>query len=1126
MAVIGDRAYIATPLNNGRFFTNLRLFDVSDPTSPLEIASNEPSSSSVFKAPPAFWLGLPVDVVADEASPITGGPVVAVATTPLTYPYHASNVRLYDVSNEQQWRWIGAVSLGRDPSDGMIRRIEMKGEMLYVVTAGIGKGIQFVNLNEVRSAFDTALADGEQSAAYWQMQGKLNSTEGFAQEAIVQTVPVDTGTGANSQLWDLAVTDLAINGITQPAVVATGRSPLVIASQTDGLIYNGDITDGLGGAALTGWGYGVAAGTVAGTPIAIVSAVGVDGAPVSGPHVLAIVDLENPSAPRSLALLPLPGSAATVQDVVLRDTSVFIGTNSGTYLVSIAEPGSPRFVGTIPGVQGRLGFSSDSILIGTRRGLTEVTSPEGGVKTAALEGPLLLIPRIPPQLTREVPSLPGLGGDAEQIAGALEEFVEDVDIRILLIGGSASAGNFELFQNGALIARQAVGFAGNQTSVRIAKGTRVAGNSSLAVGADADTDSGLVVAERAKLPAGPIRVLTDNNNDLSIDPNDDEALIAGKLWTFWSSANAPNDVPKAVRAADLEDFGTIRVRRLLPTPQLRLVVRSDNPGADYDMRWSVGRKIRSQRATEATPLDYLTHETTAQAQARGLNWSCVPSNAGFPDGCGSNYMSRDEGFELRPELFERQHAELLFRCDYCPPGPNRRLAVEVWVKGGVWVEVASARVVIEPLQKLMTIVSAHQDGTRRPTPAVHQHAASSPIPGEAKTLTVLVHGYAVNEASAVNDSYPRMFRRLYWAGLPVIRARQNLNWVVGIAWPGDSGFPDQLFYVRDEFRAFQSSVPIAHFLAEQRARIGQAGRIDIIAHSLGNLAVNEALLALPAGTVSSYAMVESAVPMEAFTNIVRLGTDAQMTSGDLGTFSATSDGYAPPCPGEPGTCPAADQKWEASWLRILGDRNDGNVDLYEKWREKAGANLSEAELRTAYVRRWSGATVAGSNSPWRGRFAENVAKTAVTNYYATTDQVFAPRIAVNDLEGIWIQAQRLQKPHSFGILPIGFDDEFVQYWGRLDGTDSSELLLWDDGTEKDADQIRTTRRWAELAFWFSPVTFAAGYRPLTSDTQVPNIRMDAVAGNGGLDDGFSSHRYLTVAPSWRAFEFYRRFRLQ
>lgn len=385
MTVIGDRAYIASPQNLGRYFTNLRLFDVSDPTSPFEIASTEPNGSQVFKAPPVFWLGLPVDVVSQEESSLTGGPVVAVATTPLTYPYHTSSVRLYDVSNEQQWKWIGAVSLGRDPSDGMIRRIEMKDTMLYAVTAGIGKGIQFVDLNAVKDAFDTALADGESSTAYWQMLGKLNSTEGFAQEAIISTVHVDTGLGENSQLWDLAVTDLSLNGISQPTVIATGRHPLAIATLTDGLIYNGDITDGQGGPALTSWGYGIAAGTIAGKSIAVVSAMGVSADPSVAPsaHVLAIVDLTNPLAPARLALLDLPGSAAAVQDVVLRDTTVFVATNSGTYVVNLASPSTPLFVGTLSDISGRLAFNN-SIVLSTRRGLTETTSTSGGLRAGAL----------------------------------------------------------------------------------------------------------------------------------------------------------------------------------------------------------------------------------------------------------------------------------------------------------------------------------------------------------------------------------------------------------------------------------------------------------------------------------------------------------------------------------------------------------------------------------------------------------------------------------------------------------------------------------------------------------------------------------------------------------------------
>jgi hypothetical protein len=46
-----------------------------------------------------------------------------------------TNVRLYDVSDDQTWRWIGAVTLGTSPVDGQIQRIVLRGELLYAVTS-------------------------------------------------------------------------------------------------------------------------------------------------------------------------------------------------------------------------------------------------------------------------------------------------------------------------------------------------------------------------------------------------------------------------------------------------------------------------------------------------------------------------------------------------------------------------------------------------------------------------------------------------------------------------------------------------------------------------------------------------------------------------------------------------------------------------------------------------------------------------------------------------------------------------------------------------------------------------------------------------------------------------------
>lgn len=388
IAVIGDRAYVASPQNAGRWFTQLRLFDVSDPTAPQEIGVDVPGGSHIFKAPPVWWLGLPVDVAAEEQSEWTGTNVVAVATTPLTYPYHASNVRLYDVSDDNTWRWIGAVSLGREPTDGMIRRIRLKGPTLYGLTAGMGKGFQVVDLDMVRGAFDAATAGGEQTMAYWNMQGQLNSTSGFAQEAILQTIHIPTGSGDNSQMWDMAIADVVLNGVTETAMVGTGRSPLAIATASQGLLYNGDILNEAG-EAVTSWGFAVGTGTVNGDPIAAVAALGPAG-PSSGTLVLAIVDLRNPIAPRARGWVALPGNAYGVHDVVIRNNVVFIGTTTGTLLVNVSDPDELLLMGGIPDVSGRLAFGAGGVLYGAYRGLAQITNPQGGLRNAALEHMVLV----------------------------------------------------------------------------------------------------------------------------------------------------------------------------------------------------------------------------------------------------------------------------------------------------------------------------------------------------------------------------------------------------------------------------------------------------------------------------------------------------------------------------------------------------------------------------------------------------------------------------------------------------------------------------------------------------------------------------------------------------------------
>ena len=171
MAILGDLAYVAQ--NSGGVAT-VRVFNIADPVSPQEITGPPTDSFALRVPPPVTVIGHPADIAAEDASPVTGGPVVAVATTNLTFPYRPSNIRLYDVSDERQWKWIGAVTLGKGPVDGMIQRIVLRGELLYSVTAGVGKGVQVVDLSRAKEIFENKPIKGEQDQTFWDMMLDLS----------------------------------------------------------------------------------------------------------------------------------------------------------------------------------------------------------------------------------------------------------------------------------------------------------------------------------------------------------------------------------------------------------------------------------------------------------------------------------------------------------------------------------------------------------------------------------------------------------------------------------------------------------------------------------------------------------------------------------------------------------------------------------------------------------------------------------------------------------------------------------------------------------------------------------------------------------------------------------------
>ena len=118
-----------------------------------------------------------------------------------------------------------------------------------------------------------------------------------------------------------------------------------------------------------------------------------------------------------------------------------------------------------------------------------------------------------------------------------------------------------------------------------------------------------------------------------------------------------------------------------------------------------------------------------------------------------------------------------------------------------------------------------------------------------RTVTVAVHGFAVDDASATTGTYPTLFKHLYWSGLPVLFDETQLRQaqatqVVGVLWPGNLGPFGVSYFPGDEFNAFQTGVPLGAFLEDRKA-LGQS--LNIVAHSLGNLAVNSAITRAPNG---------------------------------------------------------------------------------------------------------------------------------------------------------------------------------------------------------------------------------------------------------------------------------------
>jgi hypothetical protein len=398
--VLGNRAYLVQ-FGSGGANGTLMVYDVSDPANPTLLDSSQ-----------SLW-PRPVDIAGtvDNTGVLSSpGNLIAVAAGPLASSV-PSNVYLFDASTDHP-TWIGATSLTSSAEDGFINRLVLRKGFGYSLT--FRKGIQVIDLHQVTQEFPVLY-----STAYWQMLQALHTDgQGFAQDAVIQSIPTNLADGTPAHLYDMKVNDFTDpSGQVHTLALATGWDiNLAIAEPATGSESNYAIkmTDAQT-QKISSLSYGAAldTGTIGTTPVAVV---GGYGSILGGPQVivLAVENMTDPANPTPLSIFPLSGFAGGIPagngitDVVLTSSGMaLVATNTEVVLVNLTDPRRPVFAGTLgpdanglPQAGGRLALGTgdlNGLLFSTAYSRFGGSSdPLGGIHDVAL-GPLAFFKSVTPE---------------------------------------------------------------------------------------------------------------------------------------------------------------------------------------------------------------------------------------------------------------------------------------------------------------------------------------------------------------------------------------------------------------------------------------------------------------------------------------------------------------------------------------------------------------------------------------------------------------------------------------------------------------------------------------------------------------------------------------------------------
>jgi len=796
--------------------------------------------------------------------------------------------------------------------------------------------------------------------------------------------------------------------------------------------------------------------------------------------------------------------------------------------------------GSLTNVGSRMALTDDGILVSTDRVyVSGVTTSENGVHIATFRE-TGLIPRPPATLTKVVEVASG--------TPTQEETTEDIPINVMVVpfDTGVTQAVLEIMTNGvAAMPPITLPLVNNQVVWKLAKGFKrvLDGATTALMHFIRSGDHTNAETAPVEVPIGTIRIRLDSNNDTivasdgsAVDQKDEQASAQGTPFALWEADTS------ATGENILLDYATLSLRsaiQLQPTQRIALRLLSRT----WDVRVKDDPRVDNRSLPADCPPEkaYLCDPATATEQLsiitdngpgfftklanRATSWLSLITGHGLPAEL-PRITPRDGGVvEVPQELLAPSfpmatpgkrifagEVPFLFKVMPQPtsmwPGPpiplNEVVEVGRLKDNGDFVKLSQANIKIRPLNQMVSVYNARQEGKFDPAPqAVSMWA---PIPPEAKRVTVLVHGFNVAKDEALNDFVPKYFKRLYWAGHDVhdlqCQPTTGCAHTIGFVWPGDeaTGLPlSGLFlFPEDEFHALQAGVPFARFLKEE-VNPNSDRVVTVIAHSLGNMVVNSGLMQPDAaGRVSRYIMNEAALPAEALNaNYVYDGTEVSVMFPHAIQHGFSGNPYD--------ACNGHDSVWITEWDDVVSGRPPDlvpdytqppipgsnppvfpmkavpNYDDFNAWNSQVQQD-THLLSKPQYDIRWGQNRTTPCHfrdpqrGPWRGYFADNFTSRhpnmRTLNTYNVNDQVisvtedasidvhqaaflaswapFLPVPVVGKVAAIlapdpvrmhsWYVCQRLQKPRILGST-LGPSTPWSVLWGRYD---DRKVRYWAD----------------------------------------------------------------------------------